>query len=68
MEQLGNCYIDNPGCSQLSPFYVELMENAISHVLYILHTCKNRMDEIFFNYHTSQLSKDRRELETTYWD
>jgi hypothetical protein len=68
MEQLGNSYIDNPGCSQLSPFYVELMENAISHVLYILHSCKNRMDEIFFNYHTSQLSKDRRELERTYWD
>jgi hypothetical protein len=68
MEQLGNCYIENPGSNELSPFYIELMENAISHVLYILHRCKNRMDEIFFDYHSSQLSKERRDLEVCYWD
>jgi hypothetical protein len=68
MEQLGKCYIENPGCSELSPFYIELMENALSHVLYILHCCKNRMDEIFFDYHSSQLSKERREMDLTYWD
>ena len=68
MEQLGNCYIENPGSNELSPFYIELMENAISHILYILHRCKNRIDEIFFDYHSSQLSKGRRELEVSYWD
>jgi hypothetical protein len=68
MEQLGNCYIENPGSNELSPFYIELMENAISHVLYILHRCKNRMDEIFFDYHSAQLSKERRDLEVCYWD
>ena len=68
MEQLGNCYIENTGSNELSPFYIELMENAISHVLYILHRCKNRMDEIFFDYHSSQLSKERRDLEVCYWD
>lgn len=68
MEQLGNSYIQNPGCSELSPFYIELMENAISHILYVLHRCKNRIDEIFFDYHSEQLSKDRREIEISYWD
>ena len=68
MEDLGKCYSKNPGCGDLSPFYIELMENAISHVLYILNCCKNRMDEIFFDYHSSQLSRGRREMELTYWD
>ena len=62
------CYIENNNYFRFSAFYVELVDDVISHVLYILHYCKNRMDEIFFDYHSSQLSKETNELEVSYWD